>query len=95
MNREIFNTYVNRVLRAMSIDKEVLFSRSKKREATESRQILVWLCEQRPIKRVFIKNYMEENGYNISYNDISYCVKSIDNKIANDADYSIILNKII
>lgn len=95
MKQEIFNTYVNRVLRIMNIDKEILFSRSKKREATEARQILVWLCEQRPIRRVFIKKYMEENGYNISYNDISYCIKSIDSKIENDADYSIILNKII
>lgn len=95
MKKEIFNTYLNRVLRIMNIDKEMLLSRSKKRSATESRQILFWLCEQRPIKTVYIKEYMEELGYDASYSEISYGIKSVEKKMTEDADYSIILNKII
>lgn len=95
MKKEIFNTYVNRVCRIMNIDKEVIFSRSKKRECTEARQILYWVCNERPIQQVSIVKYMNDNGYNAKGSEVNYGVSVVNKNISEDADYSIIINKII
>ena len=95
MKKEIFNTYVNRVCRIMNIDRDTLFSRTKKRESTEARQILYWVCTERPIKQVDIVKYMNENGYGAKGSEVNYGVSSINKKMEQDADYSIIVNKII
>ncbi len=95
MKKDIFETYLNRVIRIMNIDKDVVFKRTKKRESTESRQILYWVCDQRPIQHIYIQKYMQEYGYNTELSEINYAINAVNKKIEEDADYSIILNKII
>lgn len=94
MKEDVFNQYVERVCDLFKIDRETLFSKSKKRYIVDARQLLYYLCYNRQIQFVIIKKFMSDNGCSILHNSIVNGVNNVKVKIVEDKDYQTIIKDI-
>ena len=94
MKENIFNQYVEKITKLFGITKEELFSKTKKREVVDARQLLTYLCYNRQIKFVTIKSFMDKNGYKVSHQNLLYNTRNIQDKVSEDRDYVTIISKI-
>lgn len=94
MKSEIFNKYVEKVSSLFSITVDEFFSKSKKREIVDARQLVFYLCHQRLMKITYIKDYMLKSGLDIHHSTIIHGINAIKDKIDMDGDYISIINRI-
>ena len=94
MKTKIFNLYVDRVCFLFGIDKETLFTKTKRRDVVDARHLLYYLCHQRPMRLVYIQEYMAENGY-INHSSIHHGIAQVKNKVENDVDYVTAINEVV
>jgi chromosomal replication initiation ATPase DnaA len=94
MKKDVFNQYVDRVIDLFDIDRETLFSRSKQRHIVDARQLLYYLCHNRQMQFVTIKNFMLDNGASILHNSIINGVNNVKAKLEEDKDYQTIIKEL-
>lgn len=94
MKSEIFNQYTNAITKLFRIDKAELFSKNKRRDLVDARQLLYYLCFTRPMALIYIQNFMKENGYDISHSTIIHSIKAVEMRLAEDRDYASVVNNI-
>lgn len=94
MKNEIFYEYANELSNLFSIDKDSLFEKTKKRDIVDARHLLYYLCYKRPMRIVYIQEYMQENGYNISHSSIIHGINQVENKMIEDTDYINVINRL-
>lgn len=94
MKQEILEGYLNAILLTFRIDKEEFFKKSKRRELSDARYFLYYLCKNRPISLVNIQKFMAENGYSIPLSTIFHGVNAIAKKVETDDDYFRAIQKI-
>tara|TARA_B100000780_G_C20921731_1_gene367198 strand:+ start:53 stop:349 length:297 start_codon:yes stop_codon:yes gene_type:complete len=87
MKKKIFNQYVDKVCYIFGIEKETLFTKTKRRDVVDARHLLYYLCRIRPMNLTYIQEYMMENGYNIMHSSIHHGVKIVTKKMESDPDY--------
>jgi chromosomal replication initiation ATPase DnaA len=91
MKQEVFNQYAEKVSEVFRIDKESLFSKSKKRETVDARYLLYYLCFHRPMQVGYIERFMSENGYSIQHSTIIHGINVVKSKVNEDKDYEAIV----
>jgi len=94
MKQEVFNQFVDRVSEKARISREDLFSRSKRRELTDARHLLYFLCSSRHMQISYIQKYMEESGYKVQHSSVIHGINSVENKVTKDADYRAIVKEL-
>lgn len=94
MKKEIFKEYAERISSAFGIDKELLFTKTKKREVVDARFLLYYMCKERPMKLIYIQEYMCAMGYEITHSTIVYGVSQVVKKMNSDPDYRKIVKTI-
>lgn len=94
MKNEIFNDYVERIVGLYKIPKEDIFSKNKRMDVVDARQMLYYLCNRRNISHTQIKRYLIDEGLEMTISTILHGIKVMEEKIANDSDYKQIINKI-
>jgi chromosomal replication initiation ATPase DnaA len=88
MTLKIFNRYVNKVCYLFNIDKDTLFTKNKRRDIVDARHLLYYLCSKRPIKTVYIQEYMSSNGYYTAHSTINHGISMVSGKVTNkNKDY--------
>ena len=87
MKTKIFNVYVEKVCYIFGIEKEMLFTKTKRRDVVDARHLLYYLCHQRPMRLVYIQEYMAENGYVINHSSIHHGIAQVKQKVIDDVDY--------
>jgi chromosomal replication initiation ATPase DnaA len=87
MKSDVINQYDKRDTDLFGISKEDLFSKVKKRDIVDARQMLYYLCYTRPIQISYIIKYMGENGYHIHYMSVMNGIKVVEEKMQTDTDY--------
>jgi chromosomal replication initiation ATPase DnaA len=93
MKREVFIAYANSVAEQFHLTMEEMFEKTKKRENVDARQILYYLCMERPIRISYIQRFMEDHGHPVSHSTIIHGYKKAKELIDNDSDYHDILKK--
>ena len=91
MKKEVFNMYAKSVAEVFGIDVSELFSKSRKRELVDARQLLYYLCYNRPMRISMIQDLMNENGYETKHSPIINGIKSMNNKLKEDPDYRVLV----
>ena len=81
MKKRIFNLYVDSVCDSCGILKTDLFSKKKLHLYSNARFILYYICSQRPMKVIEIKDLCVANGYNLARQSIDYGIKKIKDSI--------------
>jgi chromosomal replication initiation ATPase DnaA len=94
MKEEVFNQYVQKITKLFGVTKDELFLKSSKRNIVDARQLLYYLCFNRQMQIVIIKDFMRKNGYNIDYPSVVNGIHKVDQKIKEDRDYQSIVKHI-
>ncbi len=73
MQRKVFNIYVGMVLNSFNIEREDLFTKTKRKEIAEARHMLYWMCfADGDFKVGVIVRMMRENGYDVGHSSVIY-----------------------
>mgnify|MGYP003114951622 CR=1 FL=1 len=83
--------YANAIAEQFHLTLDQMFEKTKKRECVDARQILYYLCMERPIRISYIQRFMEESGHNVSHSTIIHGYKKAKELIDKDEDYKKIL----
>jgi chromosomal replication initiation ATPase DnaA len=94
MKEDIFNQYVDRVISLFNISKDEFFSKTKKRNIVDARQLVYYLCSKRPIQITYINEFMRYNGYDVSHSVIIHGINVMKERAIDDRDYSSIIKEI-
>jgi len=94
MKEDVFNQYVERVIDLFNITKEEFFSKTKKRNIVDARQLVYYLCSERHIQITYIQRYMIDNGLNVVHSVVIHGIKRMNKRIEEDKDYKTIANEI-
>ena len=70
MKEQIFDTYAQKIAELFNLKVEDLFVKSKKRDIVDARQLLYYACSKRPMRVVYIQEFMKRNGYDIGHTSI-------------------------
>ena len=93
MKKEIFNQYSEAVAKQFHITLDEMFSKTKRQDIVEARQILYYLCKERPIRFSYIQRFLEESDYMIGHSTIVYGYNQAKKLIENDPDYKAFIDK--
>jgi chromosomal replication initiation ATPase DnaA len=94
MKRNYFIRYAEEVMSVFNITKDELFAKNKKRNISEARQLLYYLCYNRPMRITDIKYHLSEFGYVTEHPSIIYGIKMISYRADGDNDYFKLIKKI-
>jgi len=94
MKLNIFNDYAKQCSDLFGISEELLFTKSKRRDIVDSRQLLYYMCSERPMRTVYIQEYMFSKGYLINHSSIIYGINQVKKKMTEDADYRKVIKSI-
>jgi len=86
---------VSKVCYLFNLDSESLFTKTKRRDIVDARHLLYFLCSQRPMRLVYIQEYMAENGYNINHSSIHHGIAQVKKKVEDDADWNETIESIL
>jgi chromosomal replication initiation ATPase DnaA len=94
MKNQIFNDYVERIVDLYKIPREEIFTKIKRTDVVDARQMLFYLCNRRNISHTQIKRHLMDENFEIGISTILHGIKVMEEKIASDSDYKQIINKI-
>jgi len=86
MKQEVFNEVTKRVTNKTKVGKKALFTKTKKQDVVDARQILFWLCRDAGISVSYIQKYAKHNGLSITHSTIIHGVNRMTNMMEED-DY--------
>tara|TARA_Y100000385_G_scaffold117395_1_gene122205 strand:- start:407 stop:706 length:300 start_codon:yes stop_codon:yes gene_type:complete len=87
MKKDIFDYYANSVAKQFNITLEQLYTQTKVSHIVDARQILYYLCIERPIKKSYIKTFLQEQGYEVSHSTMEHGYKKALHLIESDPDF--------
>tara|TARA_R110001606_G_scaffold394885_1_gene566249 strand:+ start:908 stop:1216 length:309 start_codon:yes stop_codon:yes gene_type:complete len=87
MKKAIFDKYVNAIAKQFHFTLDEMFMKSKERDKVDARQILYYLCMERPIRISYIKRFLKEYNYEIGHSTIIHGYKEAKKLVENDPDY--------
>jgi len=95
MKKKIFLDYLDAVCSVYGVAKEDVLSNNKKKEFTEARQCLYYLCRMRPMRITDIQKYIGEvSEYVPNHVPIIRGVNRIKQLLEEDRDVAVILDRI-
>ena len=94
MKKEVFNHYVERIIDMFSITREELFSKTRKRNIVDARQLLYYMCSTRPMQLVYLQTFLREEGYDTTHPPLIHGIKIVTKRLREDADYRTIVQKL-
>tara|TARA_R110002020_G_scaffold236346_7_gene448669 strand:- start:464 stop:763 length:300 start_codon:yes stop_codon:yes gene_type:complete len=94
MKKKIFDKYAKAVAQQFHLSLEDLFVRTKKIENVEARQLLYYLCMERPIRIAYIQRFLNESGYSVAHSTIIHGYKKAKKLIDSDKDFKDVIEKI-
>ena len=95
MKRKIFDKYIDLVGDVLEISKEDIFTKTRKRENVEARDLLFYLCSQRNMRGNFILERCKENGLDLDDSQISRGKAKIEDLIKTDPDWKELVNNLV
>ena len=94
MKKNIFNKYAEAISKQFHLSLKEMFTKTKQRNVVDARQMLYWLCLERPIRISYLKSFMEEIGYSVSHSTIIHGYRQAKKLINADPDYQKLIKDI-
>jgi len=95
MKRDIFDVYATAIAKKFHITLDEMFAKNRRRDIVDARQMLYYLCMERPIRVSYIKRFMEEHGHTVTHSNIVMQYKKAKKLIDNDSDFKKLINDIL
>ena len=93
MKKKLFDQYVKAVATQFHFTVEEMFVQSKRRDIVDARQILYYLCMERPIRISYICRFLKEYNYDVGHSTIIHGYKEAKKLVESDPDYKDFINK--
>ena len=93
MKKAIFDQYVNAIAKQFHFTMDEMFLKSKRRDVVDARQILYYLCMERPIRISYIKRFLKEYNYEVGHSTIIHGYKQAKELINTAPGYKDFVNK--
>ena len=94
MKKNIFDHYATAIAKQFHLSLDQMFSPNKRRDIVDARQMLYYLCMERPIRISYIQRFMEEQGCSVQHSTIIHGYKKAKDMINEDPDYKQVINQI-
>ena len=91
--KKLFDQYVKAVATQFHFTVEEMFVQSKRRDIVDARQILYYLCMERPIRISYICRFLKEYNYDVGHSTIIHGYKEAKKLVESDPDYKDFINK--
>lgn len=94
MKKEVFDKYALAIAEQFHLSLEQMFEKKRRRDCVDARQMLYYLCMERPIRISYIQRFMEENGHSVTHSTIIHGYKKAKQLIDSDDDFKDLINDI-
>ena len=87
MKKDIFDEYAKSIAKKFHISIDEMFSKNRRRDIIDARQMLYYLCMERPMRISYIQRFMNANGLEVTHSNILHQYKKAKELIDGDSDY--------
>ena len=87
MKKDIFDSYAKAIASQFHLTLDQMFDKTKKREIVDARQMLYYLCMERPIRISYIQRFMGDQGHSVTHSTIIHGYKRAKEMIDQDKDF--------
>ena len=94
MKKEVFDKYALAIAEQFHLSLEQMFEKKRRRDCVDARQMLYYLCMERPIRISYIQRFMEENGHSVTHSTIIHGIAQVEKKIEEDSDIRTIIEEL-
>jgi chromosomal replication initiation ATPase DnaA len=94
MKKDIFDQYATAIAKQFHLSLDQMFSPNRRRDIVDARQMLYYLCRERPIRISYIQRFMEEQGCAVKHSTIIHGYKKAQDMIDQDPDYKKVVKEI-
>lgn len=94
MKKDIFDAYAVAIAKQFHLTLDQMFNKTKRREIVDARQMLYYLCMERPIRISYIQRFMEDQGHSVAHSTIIHGYKKAKELIDKDKDFQDVVTQI-
>ena len=94
MKKDIFDAYASAIADQFHLSLDQMFTKTKRRDIVDARQMLYYLCMERPIRISYIQRFLEEHGHTTTHSTIIHGYKKAKELIESDQDFQEAVNKL-
>jgi len=94
MKKDIFDAYADAIAEKFHLTLGEMYTKTRKREVVEARQMLYFLAKERPMRISYIKRFMEENGLPVEHSTIMHGYNKAKAYVDSDPDYKFVVDTI-
>jgi len=94
MKKHIFDAYATAIAKQFHLTLDQMFDKTKKREIVDARQMLYYMCMERPIRISYIQRFMEDNGHSVCHSTIIHGYKKAKELIDQDKDFQDVVSRL-
>tara|TARA_R110002126_G_scaffold127939_1_gene270353 strand:+ start:191 stop:508 length:318 start_codon:yes stop_codon:yes gene_type:complete len=94
MKKPIFNAYADAIANQFHLSLKEIFNRKNIGEFADARQMLYYLCMERPMRLSYIQKFLAEKGFNIGHSTILSGYERAKKLVDTDPDFKKALKKI-
>jgi len=94
MKKQIFDAYATAIAKQFHLTLDQMFNKTKRREIVDARQMLYYLCMERPIRISYIQRFMEDQGHSVAHSTIIHGYKKAKELIDKDKDFQDVVAQI-
>ena len=95
MIKKIFDKYVGVVENALEISKDDIFTKTRKRENVEARDLLFYLCSRRNMRGNFILDRCRDYGLHLDDSQITRGKAKVEELINTDPDWKQLIKTLV
>ena len=95
MKKEIFDGYAKRVAKQFHLTLDEMFTPTKRRDVVDARQMLYYLCMDRPIRISYIQRFLEQYGFSVTHSTIIHGYNKAKELIETDVDVNNLVSNIL
>ena len=94
MKKEIFDAYALAVAKQFHLTLDQMMEKTQRRDCVDARQMLYYLCMERPIRISYIQRFMEDHGHPVSHSTIIHGYNRAKDMVDEDGDFKNEVNKL-
>ena len=95
MKKDIFDSYAQAIAKQFHLTLDQMFTKTKRREMVDARQMLYYLCMERPIRISYIQRFLETYNFKVTHSTIIHGYNKAKESMKNDTDVTNLINDIL
>jgi|TARA_R110000796_G_scaffold248361_1_gene375055 chromosomal replication initiation ATPase DnaA len=95
MKKEIFDDYATAVAKRFHLTLDEMFTSSRRQDLVDARQMLYYLCMERPIRISYIQRFLETYNFKVTHSTIIHGYNKAKESMKNDTDVTNLINDIL